>query len=114
MSQGGPGKEEDKEGATMCTVKCLMSIHGIYIYLFIHLFIYTRPKPAYGWQGLDWIVGSGYSFVVFSTNKTMETNQKSWKLTKNHGNQTKTMINHETTLKNHGNQPKTMRNHETT
>ena len=32
----------------------------------------------------------------------------------NHGNQPKTMINHETTLKNHGNQPKTMKNHETT
>ena len=26
----------------------------------------TRPKPAYGRQGLDWIVGPGYSFVVFS------------------------------------------------
>ena len=36
----------------------------------------TRPKPAYGRQGLDWMVGPGYSFVVFSTNKTMETNQK--------------------------------------
>ena len=39
-------------------------------------FIQTRPKPAYGQQGLDWIVGPGYSFVVFSTNKTMETHQK--------------------------------------
>ena len=39
-------------------------------------FFNTRPKPAYGRQGLDWIVGPGYSFVVFSTNKTMETNQK--------------------------------------
>ena len=37
---------------------------------------FTRPKPAYGRQGLDWIVGPGYSFAVFSTNKTMETNQK--------------------------------------
>ena len=36
----------------------------------------TRPKPAYGRQGLDWIVWLGYSFVVFSTNKIMETNQK--------------------------------------
>ena len=36
----------------------------------------TRPKPAYGRQGLDWMVGPGYSFVVFSTNQTMETNQK--------------------------------------
>ena len=33
---------------------------------------------------------------------------------KNHGNQPKIMINHETTLKNHGNQPKTTINHETT
>ena len=41
----------------------------------LHLiFFSTRPKPAYGLQGLDWIVGPGYSFVVFSTNKTMETN----------------------------------------
>ena len=39
------------------------------------IIIITRPKPAYGRQGLDWIVGPGYSFVVFSTNKTMETNQ---------------------------------------
>ena len=30
-------------------------------------FAKTRPKPAYGRQGLDWIVGPGYSFVVFST-----------------------------------------------
>ena len=40
------------------------------------IIITTRPKPAYGRQGLDWIVWPGYSFVVFSTNKTMETNQK--------------------------------------
>ena len=40
------------------------------------IIIITRPKSAYGRQGLDWIVGPGYSFVVFSTNKTMETNQK--------------------------------------
>ena len=42
----------------------------------------TRPKPAYGRQGLDWIFGPGYSFVVFSTNKTMETHQKPWKTMK--------------------------------
>ena len=42
------------------------------------VFFNTRPKPAYGRQGLDWIVGPGYSFVVFSTNKTMGTNQKPW------------------------------------
>ena len=45
--------------------------------LYSHFFN-TRPKPAYGRQGLDWIVRPRYSFVVFSTNKTMETNQKSW------------------------------------
>ena len=44
----------------------------------ITIIIITRPKPAYGRQGLDWIVWPGYSFVVFSTNKTMETNQKPW------------------------------------
>ena len=27
----------------------------------------TRPKPARGWQGLDWIVEPEYSFRVFST-----------------------------------------------
>ena len=27
------------------------------------LFNTTRPKPAYGRQGLDWIVGPGYSFT---------------------------------------------------
>ena len=31
------------------------------------LFKRTRPKPAYGPQGLDWIVGPGYRFAVFST-----------------------------------------------
>ena len=25
----------------------------------------TRPKPAYGRQGLDWIVGPGYSFLLY-------------------------------------------------
>ena len=49
-----------------------------------NLFAVTRPKPAYDRQGLDWIVGPGYSFVVFSTNKTMETYQKPWKPTINH------------------------------
>ena len=52
----------------------------------------TRPKPAYGRQGLDWIVGPGYSFVVFSTNETMETNQKPQKNMKPPGKPTK---NHE-------------------
>ena len=33
------------------------------------MFMTTRPKPAYGRQGLDWIVGPGYSFGVFSTSR---------------------------------------------
>ena len=49
---------------------------SIIIIVIIITIMITRPKPAYGQQGLDWIVGPGYSFVVFSTNKTMETNQK--------------------------------------
>ena len=32
----------------------------------------TRPKPAYGRQGLDWIVRPGYSFVVFSYNRGVQ------------------------------------------
>ena len=54
----------------------------IVIIIVIIIIIITRPKPAYGRQGLDWIVGPGYSFVVFSTNKTMETNQKTRKTMK--------------------------------
>ena len=53
----------------------------IIITITIIIIIFTRPKPAYGRQGLDWTVGPGYSFVVFSTNKTMETNQKSKNVT---------------------------------
>ena len=29
-------------------------------------FFSTRPKPAYSRRGLDWIIGPGYSFGVFS------------------------------------------------
>ena len=29
----------------------------------------TKPKPAYGRQGLDWIVGPEFSFRVFSTSR---------------------------------------------
>ena len=45
---------------------------------YLQRFCLTRPKPACGRQGLDWIIGPGYSLLVFSTNKTMETNQKPW------------------------------------
>ena len=30
----------------------------------VHFFVEIRPKPAYGWQGLDWILGTGYSGVL--------------------------------------------------
>ena len=42
------------------------------IVLLILVIINTRPKPAYGRQGLDWFVGPGYSFVVFSTNREIQ------------------------------------------
>ena len=42
----------------------------------IIIIIITRSYAALQAADLDWIVGPGYSFVVFSTNKTMETNQK--------------------------------------
>ena len=38
----------------------------------VRFFKKTRPKPAYGWQGLDWIIEPGYSFVVFSTNRGVQ------------------------------------------
>ena len=57
-------------------VLAIIVIAIIIVIIIIAIIIITRPKPAYGRQGLDWIVGPGYSFVVFSTNKTMETNQK--------------------------------------
>ena len=43
------------------------SLLHIWLILILRYFKITRPKPAYGRQGLDWIVGPGYSFVVFST-----------------------------------------------
>ena len=55
------------------------------------IIIITRPKLAYGWQGLDWIVGPEYSFRVFYT----------WK-----------MKNQPVTMKSHKNLPGTMKNHE--
>ena len=40
----------------------------------------TRPKPAYGRQGLDWIVGPGYSLGrVHSGGKPWKTNLEPWK-----------------------------------
>ena len=46
----------------------------------IELFILTRPKPAYGRQGLDWIVGPEYSFRVKNEKPTWN-----HKKHKNHG-----------------------------
>ena len=40
-----------------------------HIIIFIILIILTRPKPAYGRQGLEWIVRPGYSFGVFSMSR---------------------------------------------
>ena len=40
-----------------------------YIAAVLLIFCNTRPKPAYGRQGPDWIIRPGYSFVVFSTNR---------------------------------------------
>ena len=56
------------------------------------VFADTRPKPAYGRQGLDWIIRPEYSFRVFSmwkmknqpwTMKTMKNHEKPWKTMKN-------------------------------
>ena len=58
------------------TVVVIIIIDSITVVIVAVVIIITRPKPAYGRQGLDWIVWPGYSFVVFSTNKIMETNHK--------------------------------------
>ena len=39
------------------------------IMMLMIMIIITRPKPAFGRQGLDWIVRPGNSFVVVSTNR---------------------------------------------
>ena len=62
----GPDRSLEGGGLSCCKALSFITI--------IIIIIITRPKPAYGRQGLDWIVGPGYSFVVFS-NKTIETNQ---------------------------------------
>ena len=50
------------------TLTCIIFFLSSVIISSIIFIIITRPKPAYGRQGLDWIIGPGYSFVVFSTN----------------------------------------------
>ena len=57
-------------------------------------FEYTRPKPAYGRQGLDWDRWARIQFSQVHFGAKLDSNQP------------KTTKNHENTLKNHGNQPK--------
>ena len=91
------------------------------------IIIITRPKPAYGRQGLAGSWGQDTdevsTFLVFLTSHfapaalssdltnlgPLMTMKIHLETLKNHGNQPKTMKNHETTLKNHGNQAKTMK-----
>ena len=61
----------------------------------MQIFALTRPKPAYGRQGLDWIVGPGYCET--------ETNQRPWETMKLTWKTMKITQNHETNLKNYGN-----------
>ena len=91
------------------------------------IIIITRPKPAYGRQGLAGSWGQDTdevsTFLVFLTSHfapaalssdltnlgplmTMKIHLETFK---NHGNQPRTMKNQPGTLKNHGNQPKTMK-----
>ena len=88
----------------------------------------TRPKPAYGRQGLagSWgqdtdevstflvFLTSHFPLATLSSDLTNQGPLMTMKIhletLKKHGNQPKTMKNHETTLKNHGNQPKTIQN----
>ena len=100
--------------------------HSINV-LKINIIIITRPKPAYGRQGLAGSWGQDTdevsTFLVFFTShftpaalssdltnlEPLMTMKKHLETLKNHGNQPKTVKNHETTLKNHGNQPKTIK-----
>ena len=50
----------------------------------------TRPKPAFGRQGLDWDRWARIQFPWNHLKKTMETNQKPW----NNGNQPKWLVSH--------------------
>ena len=90
--------------------------------MYAQIIIITRPKPAYGRQGLAGSWGQGTdevsTFCVFLTSHfapaalssdltnlgPLMTMKIHLETLKNHGNQPKTM-------KNHGNQAKTMKNH---
>ena len=112
-------------GATLLGFDAMwLSCSALVVFIII---IITRPKPAYGRQGLAGSWGQDTdevsTFLVFLTSHfapaalssdltnlgplmTMKIHLETFK---NHGNQPKTMKNHETTLKNHGNQAKTMK-----
>merc|ERR1712177_204801 len=110
----------------------LVCTASIILTLSIIIIITTRPKPAYGRQGLagSWgqdtdevstflvFLTSHFAPVALSSDLTnlgpLMTMKIHLETLKNHGNQPKTMKNHETTLKNHKNPAKTMKNHETT
>ena len=91
------------------------------------IIIITKPKPAYGRQGLAGSWGQDTyevsTFLVFlmshfapaalSSDLTnlgpLMTMKIHLETLTYHGNQPKTIKNHETTLKKHGNKPKTMK-----
>ena len=98
---------------------------AIKVIIIIVIIIITRPKPAFGRQGLAGSWGQDTdevsTFLVFLTSHfplaalssdltnlgPLMTVKIHLETLKKHGNQPKPMKNHETTLKNHGNQPKT-------
>ena len=63
MGMGGTGCQGEKNSATL---HLKWEGHRLF-----ELFKRTRPKPAYGRQGIDWIVGPGYSFGVFSMSQCL-------------------------------------------
>ena len=80
----------------------------------ITIIMVTRPKPAYGRQGLAGSWGQdtdevSTSGAQFRFNQPGTINDNPPGNLENHRNEPKTMKNHETTLKNHGNQAKTMK-----
>ena len=101
--------------------------HQVIITTIISIIIITRPKPAYGGQGL---VGSWGQYtnqarifwgilnvslrawgaqLGFNQPGTINDNENPPRNLEKPWKPTKTMKNHETTLKNHGNQAKTMK-----
>ena len=93
----------------------VLNITIMIISIIMIIIMITRPKPAYGRQGLAGSWGQDTdevsTFLVFFTSHFAPTPLSS-DLT-NLG-PLMTMKIHLETFKNHGNQPKTMKNHETT